>query len=75
MSFNLDKKKDNAKKVPFIEENINTQLSALQIRFVEFLRDLDELEDYEKKINKISKKDYDAHKDEMYLNFNLDSIR
>jgi hypothetical protein len=68
MSFDSNKKKDNLKKIPLIEENINSQLSTLQIRFVEFLRDLDELNNYEKKINKLSKQDYDAQKDEMYLN-------
>lgn len=65
MSFDSNKKKDNLGKVPLIVDTVNSQLSQLQNRFVEFIRDMDELEVYEKKLNKLTKAEYDNQKDLM----------
>ena len=66
MSFGIgNRKKDDSRVLPLIEDTVNSQFTQLQNRFLEFIKDLDELEIYEKKLNKMTKEEYDSRKNEM----------
>jgi hypothetical protein len=65
MSFDSSKKKDNIRKIPLIEDNANDQFNQLQSRYIEFMRDFEEISEYEKKLNKMERKEYDQIKNHM----------
>jgi hypothetical protein len=65
MSFDSSKKKDNIRKIPLIEDNANDQFNQLQSRYIEFMRDFEEICEYEKKLNKMERKEYEQIKNHM----------
>ena len=62
MSFDSSKKKDNIRKIPLIEDNANDQFSQLQSRYIEFMKDFEQISEYEKKLDKMERKEYDQIK-------------
>jgi hypothetical protein len=67
MTFNPSgKKKDNFKSTPLIEDS-QDQFVLLQNNFLEFIKLYDEISDYEKKLDTLTRKEYDKIKDDMYL--------
>jgi hypothetical protein len=63
MSFGA-KKKDN--KAPLIEEgDIQEQFKTLQNKYLDFIKYFDEMTDFETKLSKMSRKDYDKVRDDV----------
>lgn len=65
MSFDSSKRKDNSRKIPLIEENANSQFSQLQSRYIEFMKDYEEISNYEMKLNKMTRNEYEQIKNDM----------
>jgi hypothetical protein len=61
MTFNNTKQE--TKKIPLMEENINNQFSQLQSLFLEFNKTYDELTHYNGKLTSINKKEFDSIRD------------
>lgn len=54
-------------KVPFVEDNANELLAALQNKFLEFTRTFDQIKDYCKSLTYLGQNEYNKKKNEMYF--------
>ena len=65
MSFEKAIKKDNDKNVNLIDYNTNENFVHLQNNFIIFTKNYDEIVEYDRKLNSMTKKDYDNQKSHM----------
>jgi hypothetical protein len=61
MSYN--KKKDDLRKSPLIEDNSQDQFRDMQNKFLEFIKIYEEITEYENKLSGLNRNEYDRIKD------------
>ena len=66
MSFDSFKKKDAIGKSPLLEDDLSTQFNELQSEYLNFIRDFDEILEYEIRLGIVSVQEYLGNKNEMY---------
>jgi hypothetical protein len=65
MSFEKAIKKDNDKNVNLIDYNTNENFVHFQNNFIIFTKNYDEIVEYDRKLNSMTKKEYDNQKSHM----------
>ena len=65
MSFEKAIKKDNIKNIPLIEYNTSENYVQLQNNFLNFTKNYDNIVEYDRKLNSMTKKEYDSQKSHM----------
>ena len=66
MSFENIIKKPNSKNVPLFEDNMDEIYNELQNKFLLFIKQHEELLEYDRKLNFMNRKEYDLIKSKMY---------
>ena len=66
MSFENIIKKPNSKNVPLFEDNMDEKYNELQNKFLLFIKQHEELLEYDRKLNFMNRKEYDLIKSKMY---------
>ena len=65
MSFLNANKKDNEKNISLIDQNSNRNFVNLQNNFIIFTKNYDQILEYDRKLNTMTKKEYDNQNSHM----------
>lgn len=65
MSFLNANKKDNEKNISLIDQNSNGNFVNLQNNFIIFTKNYDQILEYDRKLNTMTKKEYDNQNSHM----------
>jgi hypothetical protein len=64
MTFNVFKRNSNLNNL-LIEDQAHEQFNLLQKKFLEYVKNVDEIAEYDKRLNNLTRKEYDKIKDDM----------